>query len=180
MTVLTMSTAEVSRFDTLMRLDRGEIRVADAMALLSLERRQIYRLLERLRQDGAAGLISRKRGRPSNRRYADAFRDQVVSLVREQYNGFGPTLAREYLAERHGIRVSCDQDAIHLPGPAGPGEVRFGGRGGRWRRSGSGVISGSTGCRPSRNSTSWGARLPSARCGSRCASASPARGSASR
>ena len=46
MTVLTMSTAEVSRFDTLMRLDRGEIRVADAMALLSLERRQIYRLLE--------------------------------------------------------------------------------------------------------------------------------------
>ncbi|BCI69701.1 hypothetical protein SPKIRA_05310 [Sphingomonas paucimobilis] len=55
MTVLTMSTAEVSRFDTLMRLDRGEIRVADAMALLSLERRQIYRLLERVRQDGAAG-----------------------------------------------------------------------------------------------------------------------------
>jgi Homeodomain-like domain len=108
MTVLTMSTAEVSRFDTLMRLDRGEIRVADAMALLSLERRQIYRLLERVRQDGAAGLISRKRGRPSNRRYGDAFRDQVVSLVREQYNGFGPTLAREYLAERHGIRVSCE------------------------------------------------------------------------
>ena len=82
MTVLTMSTAEVSRFDTLMRLDRGEIRVADAMALLSLERRQIYRLLERVRQDGAAGLISRKRGRPSNRRYGDAVRDQVVSLVR--------------------------------------------------------------------------------------------------
>lgn len=108
MTVLTMSAAEVSRYDTLMRLDRGEIRVADAMALLSLERRQIYRLLERVRQDGAAGLISRKRGRPSNRRYDDAFRDQVVSLVREQYSGFGPTLAREYLAERHGIRVSCE------------------------------------------------------------------------
>lgn len=71
MTVLTMSAAEVSRYDTLMRLDRGEIRVADAMALLRLERRQIYRLLERVRQDGAAGLISRKRGRPSNRRYAD-------------------------------------------------------------------------------------------------------------
>ncbi|BCI69700.1 hypothetical protein SPKIRA_05300 [Sphingomonas paucimobilis] len=28
--------------------------------------------------------------------------------MREQYNGFGPTLAREYLAERHGIRVSCE------------------------------------------------------------------------
>ncbi len=108
MTVLTMSAAEISRFDTLMRLDRGEIRVADAMALLNLERRQIYRLLERLRQDGATGLVSRKRGRPSNRRYGDAFRDQVVGLVREYYSGFGPTLAREYLAERHGIRVSCE------------------------------------------------------------------------
>ena len=108
MTVLTMSAAEVSRFDTLMRLDRGEIRVADAMALLNLERRQIYRLLERMRQDGAAGLISRKRGQPSNRRYDDAFRDQVVRLVREQYSGFGPTLAREYLAERHNIQLSCE------------------------------------------------------------------------
>ena len=108
MTVLTMSAAEVSRFDTLMRLDRGEIRVADAMVLLSLERRQIYRLLERLRQEGAAGLISRKRGRPSNRRYDDAFRGRVVSLVREHYTDFGPTLAREYLAERHDIRVSCE------------------------------------------------------------------------
>ena len=34
MTVLTMSAAEVSRFDTLKRLDRGEIRPVDAMALL--------------------------------------------------------------------------------------------------------------------------------------------------
>lgn len=108
MTVLTMSAAEISRFDTLMRLDRGEIRVTDAMALLNLERRQIYRLLERLRQDGAPGLISRKRGRPSNRRYGEAFRYQVVGLVREHYSGFGPTLAREYLAERHGLRVSCE------------------------------------------------------------------------
>ena len=41
MTVLTISAAEVSRYDTLMRLDCGEIRVADAMALLSLERRRI-------------------------------------------------------------------------------------------------------------------------------------------
>ncbi|MBB3877089.1 transposase, partial [Sphingomonas aquatilis] len=108
MTVLTMSAAEVSRFDTLMRLDRGEIRPVDAMALLGLERSQLYRLLKRFRRDGAAGLVSRKRGRPSNRRFSDAFRDQVVGIVRERYADFGPTLAREYLAERHGIRISCE------------------------------------------------------------------------
>ena len=108
MTVLKMSAAEVSRFDTLMRVDRGEIRGLDAMALLGLERRQIYRLLERLRHDGASGLVSRKRGRPSNRRYDDAFRDEVIGIVRQHYADFGPTLAREYLADRHGISVSCE------------------------------------------------------------------------
>ncbi|MEP9403915.1 helix-turn-helix domain-containing protein [Sphingomonas sp. VNH70] len=108
MTVLAMSAAEITRFDTLMRLDRGEIRVADAMELLGLARRQVYRLLGRLRQDGASGLVSRKRGRPSNRRYSDAFRAEVATLVREHYADFGPTLAREYLAERHGIGLSCE------------------------------------------------------------------------
>lgn len=106
MTVLTMSAVEVARFETLARVDRGEIKVADAMLLLRLQRRQIYRLLERVRQDGPAGLISRKRGRSSNRRFSDAFRDQVVGIVRERYADFGPTLAAEYLAERHDIRLS--------------------------------------------------------------------------
>ncbi|MBW6532678.1 ISNCY family transposase [Sphingomonas sp. RRHST34] len=106
MTVLTMSAAEVSRLDTLMRLDRGEIRPVDAMALLGLQRSQLYRLLRRLRRDGAAGLVSRKRGRPSNRRFSDAFRDQVVGIVRERYADFGRTLACEYLAEQHGITLS--------------------------------------------------------------------------
>ena len=108
MTVLTMSAAEITRFDTLMRLNRSEIRIPDAMELLGLQRRQIYRLLDRLRQEGAAGLVSRKRGRPSNRRFSDAFRAEVVALVRENYADFGPTLAREYLAERHGLRLSCE------------------------------------------------------------------------
>lgn len=108
MTVLAMSAAEITRFDTLMRLDRGEIRVADAMELLGLARRQVYRLLARLREDGASGLVSRKRGRPSNRRYSDAFRAEVATLVREHYADFGPTLAREYLAERHAIGLSCE------------------------------------------------------------------------
>jgi transposase len=106
MAVMAMSDAEISRFDTLMRLDRGELRPAEAMQLLRLERSQLYRLLRRLRSDGAAGVISRKRGRPSNRRFSDAFREQVLGIVRERYADFGPTLAAEYLAERHSITLS--------------------------------------------------------------------------
>ena len=108
MAVLAMSDGELSRFDTLMRVERGELRVVDAATLLGLQRRQIFRLLERLRAEGASGLVSRKRGRPSNRRYADVFREQIIAIVREHYSDFGPTLAGEYLAERHGIRVACE------------------------------------------------------------------------
>lgn len=65
MSVLAMSNGELSRFDTLMRVERGELRVEDAAALLGLKRRQVFRLLERLRTDGAAGVVSRKRGKPT-------------------------------------------------------------------------------------------------------------------
>ena len=108
MTVVAMSHGELSRFDTLSRVDRGELRVEDAATLLGLKRRQIFRLLERLRAEGASGLVSRKRGRPSNRRHSDTFREQILSLVREHYADFGSTLAREYLAERHDISVGCE------------------------------------------------------------------------
>ena len=64
MTVVAMSHGELSRFETLSRVDRGELRVEDAATLLGIKRRQIFRLLGRLHAEGASGLVSRKcRGR---------------------------------------------------------------------------------------------------------------------
>ena len=106
MTVVAMSHGELSRYDTLLRVDRGELRVSDAAVLLRLTRRQISRLLVRLRTNGADGLVSRKRGAPSNRQLSEAFRERVLTLVRDHYHDFGPTLATEYLAERHDVHIS--------------------------------------------------------------------------
>ena len=106
MTVVAMSHGELSRYDTLQRVERRELRIEDAAAMLDLGRRQVFRLLGRMRADGPEALVSWKRGRPSNRRLDDAFRDQVVSIVREHYHDFGPTLAAEYLLERHGMTIS--------------------------------------------------------------------------
>ena len=106
MTVVAMSHGELSRYDTLLRVQRRELRAQDAAMLLGLSRRQVGRLLIRLRTDGPEGLISRKRGKPSNRRHKDAFRERVIALVQEHYADFGPTLAMEYLAERHDITIS--------------------------------------------------------------------------
>jgi predicted transcriptional regulator len=63
MTVVAMSHGELSRYDTLLRVKRRELRVDDAATLLGLSRRQISRLLDRLRTEGAEGLISRRRGK---------------------------------------------------------------------------------------------------------------------
>jgi hypothetical protein len=49
-------------------------------------------LLAGLKHGGAAGLISKRRGRPSNNRLPEAYRDLALSLVRERYADFGPTL----------------------------------------------------------------------------------------
>ena len=62
--------------------------------------------LGQLRADGAAGLVSGKRYKSTNRRYSDGLRQRVISVVREHYCDFEPTLAREYLAERHDIQAS--------------------------------------------------------------------------
>lgn len=109
MAVLHMSSGELSRVETLMHVVSGRMSVTEAAKLMSVSRRHAHRLLTRYLEDGSSGLLSRRRGRPSNRRLDDGIRDQIVALVRTHYHDFGPTLAAEYLAERHDVRISREK-----------------------------------------------------------------------
>jgi hypothetical protein len=51
--------------------------------------------MDAFRAHGADGVISRKRGGPSNRALGTVFRETVLTIVRERYADFGPTLAAE-------------------------------------------------------------------------------------
>jgi hypothetical protein len=101
--------------------------------LIGLQRRQVFRLLRGLKQDGATSLLSKRRGRPSNHRLPAEVRTLALSIVRERYSDFGPSLAAEKLAEHHGCSVSREtlrgwmiadglwQDRRHrLPSPHQP------------------------------------------------------------
>jgi hypothetical protein len=66
----------------------------------------VFRLLRGLKQDGATSLLSKHRGEPSNHRLPAEVRTLALSIVREGYADFGPTLAAEKLAEHHGCSVS--------------------------------------------------------------------------
>lgn len=101
-----MSARELQRIEVLTEVINGRRAVASAGAVLALSARQVHRLLRRYRDWGAGGLAHRARGRPSNNRLQDDVRDQALTLVRQHYPDFGPTLAAEMLALKHGVGVS--------------------------------------------------------------------------
>ena len=96
-TVRLMSDGELSRLEVLRDLDQKRLTTVAAGQLLGLERRQVFRLLKAYRTEGATGLISKRRGRRSNRRKPEALRRAVLAMIGEWYWDFGPTLAAEKL-----------------------------------------------------------------------------------
>jgi transposase len=108
MAVLNVSDGELRRLEVLRDVDRGDLPVRAAAQLLGRSERQVWRLLKAFRGDGAAGLISKKRGRPSNRRTAASVRAAALWIVRQYYADFGPTLAAEKLAAEHGFSLSSE------------------------------------------------------------------------
>jgi len=102
----TMSARELDRLEVLGRVIERRLRQRQAAERLGLSLRQVERLCRALRRDGAAGLVSGKRGRPSNRKLPDGGREHALDLVRARYADFGPTLACEKLVEQHDLTVS--------------------------------------------------------------------------
>ena len=95
MAVLSMSKLEFSRLDVLLRVQSGRLRIADACELIGLHRRQVFRLLRGLKQDGAPSLLSKRRGKPSNHRLPTEVRALALSLVRERYAASGQASRRK-------------------------------------------------------------------------------------
>lgn len=103
---VTMSGKELRRVHVIRQVMDKQLTQVKAGALLGLTTRQVRRLLKRVQAEGTAGLVHRGRGRPSNRRIPEKVKVKVLRLYRTQYGDFGPTLAAEKLAERHGITLS--------------------------------------------------------------------------
>jgi len=108
-----MSARELRRAEVLARVKSKDLRLVDARRLMGLSYRQTKRLWRRYRKRGPIGLKHGNAGRRSHRAYEEAFRAQVLRLVREKYGGapgerFGPTLAAEHLASEDGQQVDAE------------------------------------------------------------------------
>jgi transposase len=103
-----MSVKELKRVHVIRQVMVKAVRQREAGEMLGVSTRQVRRLIQRVRAEGDAGLGHRSRGRPSNRQRAPAQKAHVLRLYAQHYGDFGPTLAAEKLAERHGITLSAE------------------------------------------------------------------------
>jgi hypothetical protein len=101
-----MSIKEVNRLEILKQVKSKQITQVKAAELLGISDRQVRNLLQALDNLGAEGLISKKRGVPSNRQYNDSKKQKILKLMSSKYQDFGPTLTVEKLYEEEGIKVS--------------------------------------------------------------------------
>ncbi|WP_237582991.1 helix-turn-helix domain-containing protein [Photobacterium halotolerans] len=92
--LLTMTDSELLRIKLIQDICDKRLTGVEAARLLKLSPRQVYRLVKRFIELGAAGLVSLKCGQPGNHRHDDKLKLQ--------------TLAHEKLSEDHNIHASVE------------------------------------------------------------------------
>lgn len=104
--LLEMSAKELNRLEVMQRLCEKRMSQKEAGIILHLSVRQIKRLLRAYRKRGAAGLVSKHRGRKGNNRLPEEVKRKALNVLKTKYKGFGPTLAHEKLVEREKLKLS--------------------------------------------------------------------------
>lgn len=103
-----MSSKEVNRGTVLNNVSSGVITLRKASDLLNLSYPQTKRIWAKFKQNGPKGLISKKRGKPSNRAVSQESRGEIVAIIEQHYYECKPLFVSEKLQERHGMKYSSE------------------------------------------------------------------------
>jgi len=102
-----MNQVDRDRLVAMRKAAKGLITRQQAAAELKLTERQVYRLLAAIRERGDKGIIHRLRGQRSNRKLDEELEQKAMEILGDaKFHDYGPTLASQYLARTHRIRVS--------------------------------------------------------------------------
>ena len=96
---LIMSAKERRRKVEFEGVRKGRLTIREAAMRLELSYRHCRRAYKRFCEQGDEGLAHRSRGQVSNRAKPQAFKEAVLLQYLGRYDGFGPVLAMEKLAE---------------------------------------------------------------------------------
>src|SRR5476649_681010 len=94
---------EVNRLKILQDVIDNRLTTRLAALRLNITDRHCRRLLERYRQSGPLSVANRRRGMRGNHQLQPGIAELALSIIRERYADFGPTLACEKLAEQHDL-----------------------------------------------------------------------------
>ena len=101
-----MTQRDRDRLVALKKARKGLITQRQAAEEIGQSERHVRRLLRRLKGKGDGALVHALRGRQSNRKLDEGTKQKALEILgRDVYRGFGPTLAAEYLASKHGIHA---------------------------------------------------------------------------
>src|ERR1700746_2669183 len=104
---LLMTQVERDRLVTLKKAKKKLITQREAAEELGISIRQVKRLLYGLKKHGDKAVGHGLRGRGPNRKIEERVEQEAVRILSAPvYQGFGPTLAAEYLGKKHGIEAS--------------------------------------------------------------------------
>ena len=105
---LLMGQKEIVRGKVMEMVKERQISLKEAAIRIKVCYRQAKRIYRRYQEGGDAALIHRNRGKKSNRRIDGELKERVLSVYRERYPDFGPTLAAEKLRETDGVSLSTE------------------------------------------------------------------------
>src|SRR5487761_1410405 len=86
------------------RCEASELSKLDAAELLGVDERTFRRWCQRYREEGEAGLVDRRLGKPSSRQVPVDEALRVAELYRTRYSGFTAQHFHEHLVRDHGFR----------------------------------------------------------------------------
>jgi len=104
--LVSMSKKEIHRVEVIQKLIDKRLVESDAAIQFNISIRQVRRLKQAYKKNGAFALTSKKRGARSNHKYPESLKEVALMIVRENYTDFRPTFACEKLRENHQITVS--------------------------------------------------------------------------
>lgn len=96
---LVMSKKERQRLLVVSQVRDQGMSLKEAAKALEVSYRHVRRIYKRFMDKGDAGLIHRSRGKSSRRGFDFLVKQMVFDLYKNKYDGFGPTLAAEKMAE---------------------------------------------------------------------------------
>lgn len=104
--VLKVTNGELRKLKVIEAVIEKKLKQRKAARLLALSVRQVIRLVKRVLREGVKGIVHQLRGKESNRRHEESFKQKVLARCRKRYEGFGPTLAQEKLEELDKLYVN--------------------------------------------------------------------------